>query len=158
MKSGAIWFLRAVLGLFGLGILAFLLVEPHFEGRNAGASVSTIYFRDPFLAYVYLGSIPFFVGLFHAIRLLGLAGSRKQFSPAALRSVRTIKFCALVVLGFIAGAELFIFTHESDDRAGGVMMGLFAAFATTVVATSMSVLERSLKNAVDLQSENDLTV
>src|SRR5690242_19336871 len=103
MRSGAIWFLRGVVALFGLGVLAFLLAEPHFEGRNAGASVSTIYFRDPFLAYVYVGSVPFFFGLFQAIRLLGLAGSQRQFSPAALRSVRTIKFCALVVLGFIAG-------------------------------------------------------
>ena len=28
-----------------------------------------IYLRDPFLAYVYVGSIPFFIGLYQAFRL-----------------------------------------------------------------------------------------
>ncbi len=45
----------------GIGALGFLLWEPHLEGRNAHATTFEIYFHDPFLAYVYVGSIPFFV-------------------------------------------------------------------------------------------------
>ena len=123
MKSGSIWFLRAVLALFCAGVLAFLLAEPHFEGRNAGATLFAIYFQDPFLFYVYLGSIPFFVGLFHAFLLLALAGKQQPFSPAAVRSVRTIRYCAIAILGFVVGAEIFILLHESDDRAGTAELG-----------------------------------
>jgi hypothetical protein len=158
MKFGATLFLRAVLVLLGIGALAFLLVEPHFEGRNAHATLFAIYFKDPFLAYAYIGSIPFFMGLYHAFKVLGHAGRNKEFSPSTVRSVRTIKYCAFALIGFVAGAEVFIMSHESDDRAGGVFMGVLIGFASIVVATAMTVLERTLQNAVDMKSENDLTV
>jgi hypothetical protein len=158
MNFGATLFLRAVLVLVGIGILTLLLVEPHFEGRNANATVFEIYFKDPFLAYVYVGSIPFFVGLFHAIKVLGYAERNKEFSPSTVSSVRTIKYCALTLLAFVVGAEIIIVSQESDDHAGGVMIGVFIAFIAIVVATAMTVLERTLQKAVDLKSENDLTV
>jgi hypothetical protein len=45
-----------------------------------------------------------------------------------------------------------------DDIAGGVMMGLFLIFVSTIVATAAAVFERTLQSAVELKSENDLTV
>lgn len=158
MKLGATIFLRGVLVLLGLGALAFLLVEPRFEGRNAHATLFEIYFRDPFLAYLYVGSIPFFVGLWHGIRVLAQVGRNEEFSPSALRSVRVIRNCALGCLAAIAGAELFILLNESDDRAGGVAMGVIFSFGALLVVTAMTLLERTLQKAVDLQSEHDLTV
>jgi hypothetical protein len=76
-----------------------------------------------------------------------------------VRRIRTIKRCAVAMLGFVVGAEVFIrLTNKGDDPAGGVFIGLLIAFASTVVATTMFVLERTLQNAVDIKSENDLTV
>ena len=158
MKYGATVFLRGVLLLIGLGALAFLLVEPHFEGRNAHATLFEIYFKDPFLAYIYLASIAFFTGLYHAFKVLSFAGRNQEFSPPAVRSVRTIKYCAITLIAFVIGAEIIIMLNESDDRAGGVAMGVFIFVASIVVASAMTVLERVLQNAVDLKSENDLTV
>jgi hypothetical protein len=158
MKFGATIFLRIVLVLFGLGVLAFLLVEPHFEGRNARATFLEIYLGDPFLAYVYAGSIPFFIALWHAWKVLGYAGSNREISPTALRSVRTIKRCAMATIVFVAGALIFIFLHESDDRAGGVVICLAILFASIVGATVAALLERALQKAVAMKSEIDLTV
>lgn len=158
MKFGATLFLRAVLVLIGIGALVFLLWEPHLEGRNAHATVFAIYFKDPFLAFAYVASIPFFVGLYQAIKVLGYAGRNQEFSPPAVRSVRTIKYCALALVGFVIVGELIIFAGDSDDRAGGVMMGVVILFASIVVAAATAVLERALQNAVDLKSESDLTV
>lgn len=158
MKYSATLFLRAVLVLFGIGALTFLLWEPHLEGRNANATLFAIYFEDPFLAFAYVAAVPFFVGLYHAIKVLGYAGRNQEFSPSAVRSVRTIKYCALALIGFVLIGEIILMSGESDDRAGGVMMGAMIFFASTVVATSMAVIERALQNAVNLKSENDLTV
>jgi len=158
MKRGATLFLRAVLTLIGIGALALLLWEPHLEGRNANATLFAIYFNDPFLAYAYIASIPFFVGLYQAFQALGYAGRNNLFSPAAVRALRTIKYCAIAIIGFVAGGEVFIMLGDSDDRAGGVFMGIIITFASIVVATAMAVLERALQNAVDMKSENDLTV
>ena len=158
MKRGSSLFLRMVVVIVGIGALALLLWEPHTEGRNAHATTFEIYFKDPFLAYVYVGSIPFFLGLGHAFKVLGYAGRDREFSLPALHSLRTIKWCAIALVGFVAGAELMILFSPSDDRAGGLFMGVLLTFAAIVVATAMSVLERALASALDLKSENDLTV
>ena len=158
MKRGATLFSRAVLVLIGIGALAFLLWEPHIEGRNANATLFAIYFKDPFLAYAYVASIPFFVGLYQAFKVLGHAGRNQELSPSAVRSLRTIKYCAIALIGFVAVGEIFIMLGESDDRAGGVFMGILVTFASIVVAAAMTVLERILQNAIDMKSENKLTI
>ena len=89
MKRSSI-FLQVVLVLIGIGVLALLLWEPQIEGRNAHATLFEIYFKDPFLAYAYLGSTPFFVALYQAFKVLGYAGHCKAFSQAAFKSLRIL--------------------------------------------------------------------
>ena len=158
MKRGATVFLRAVLVLVGIGALTFLLWEPHLEGRNANATVFAIYFRDPFLAYVYAGSIPFFVGLYHGVKVLASAGRNEEFSPSVVKSLRTIRYCAIALIGFTAIGEVLLFMGDNDDRPAAVFMGLVVILPSIIVATAMTVLERALQNAVDIKSEHDLTV
>jgi hypothetical protein len=57
-----------------------------------------------------------------------------------------------------AVAYLFIAVRGKDDIAGGVAIGLFMMFISVVIATAAAVFERLLQNAVDIKSENDLTV
>jgi hypothetical protein len=64
----------------------------------------------------------------------------------------------MAIIGFVAGAELIIVATNNSDPQGGFFIGVLIAFASTVVATAMSVLERTLQNAVDIKSEYDLTV
>jgi len=158
MKRGSILFLRAVLALIGVGAIALLLWEPQTEGRNAHATLVEIYFKDPFLAYVYVASIALFVGLYQAFKVLGYVGQDEMLSPAAVRRLRAIKHCALIIVGFVAGAELFIILSNTDDPQGGFFMGVLIAFISTVIVTATTVLERTLQTAVDIKSENDLTV
>ena len=147
-------FLRAVIVLIGIGALALLLWEPHIEGRNAHATVFEIYFKDPFLAYAYLGSIPFFVAVYQTFKVLGYIGQNKAFSQATLKALRTIKLCALATIVFVAGAELFIMLHTSDDRAGGVFIGALITFGSVVIATAAAMFERILQNALDTESNS----
>jgi hypothetical protein len=158
MNKGATVFLRGVLVLVGIVVLGLLLWEPHLEGRNANATVFEIYFHYPFLAYAYIAAIPFFTGLYQAFRVLGYAAKGEEFSPAALQGLRMIRRCAQAIIAFVLGGEVFLFIQTSDDRAGGVMIGLFIMFVALVVATVMSVLERATQQALDLKSEHDLTV
>jgi DUF2975 family protein len=47
---------------------------------------------------------------------------------------------------------------NSDDRAGGIFIGILITFGSVVSATVAVMFERILQNAVDIKSENDLTV
>jgi hypothetical protein len=160
MKKIATTFLQMVIVALGIGALALLLWEPRIEGVNAHAtSLSDIYFDDPFLMLVYIGSIPFFVALYQAVRVLGYVGKNKVFSPMVVKAVRTIKYCAIAIIGFVVLEEIFIMmTHGNDDSAGGVAIGVLIAFGSIVAATAAAVVQRMLQHGVDLKSENDLTV
>ena len=159
MKRSSTIFLQIVIVLIGIGALALLLWEPRIEGRNAHATNFEIYFKDPFLVLVYIGSIPFFLALYQAFKVLGYAGQNKIFSQAAVKALRTIKYCALAIIGFVVVEEIIIMlNHGSDDAAGGVFMGVLITFGSIVIATAAAMFERILQNAVDIKSENDLTV
>ena len=160
MKRGLTIFLKVVVALLGVGVLALLLWEPQVEGRNVNATQFEIYFKDPFLAYVYLAFVPFFFGLYQAFKILGYARRNEILFPRSVRALRIIKYCALTTAIFILGAEawLFIFMRGKDDIAGGAMMGAFIILVSAIIATAAAVFERILKNSVAIKSENDLTV
>ena len=158
MKRSSTLFLQVVIVLIGVGALALMLWEPHIEGRNAHATLFEIYFKDPFLAFAYIASIPFFVALYQAFTVLGYAGQNKVFSQAAVRALRTIKLCAMSIIGFVAVSVIFIMFGDKDDRPAGVFMRILITFGSIVIATAAAMFERILQNAVDIKSENDLTV
>src|SRR6476659_1802846 len=108
MKRTSTIFLQIVIVALGIGALALLLWEPRVEGRNAHATNFEIYFKDPFLALVYIGSIPFFVALYQAFKVLGYAAQNQVFSQAAVKALRTIKYCAIGITGFVAVSVIFM--------------------------------------------------
>jgi hypothetical protein len=90
------------------------------------------------------------VALHQAFKLLGYAGQNKVFSQASVKALRTIKFCALAIIGFVvAGENIFILFNNSDDRAGGVFMGILIAFGSIVIAATAAMFEGILRDAVD---------
>src|SRR3981081_1601797 len=153
-------FLQVVIVLIGIGALAIMLWEPHIEGRDAHATLFEIYFKDPFLAYAYIGSIPFFAALYQAFKVLGYVRQNKTFSHATVKALGTIKYCAIAIIGFVAVSVIFMYPMfgDKDDRPAGVFMRILITFPSIVIATAAAMFERILQNAVDIKSENDLTV
>ena len=160
MKRGSTIFLKVVIVLIGVVVFAGMIRFPVTEGRAANLSPLSIY-SDPFLWYAYVASIPFFVALYQAFKLLGYIGQNKVFSQAAVNTLRAIKYCAIILIGFFVGVEGYIFVVSrtvEEDIAGGVMMGVILIFVSAVIATAAAVFEKLLQSAVDIKSENDLTV
>ena len=158
MKKGSTLFLKFVICLIGLGALILLIWFPQLEGRAANLDLINIYL-DPLIIYTYIGSIPFFVALYQAIKLLGYVDGNKVFSQASVDAVKKIKYCAIAFFGFILLGILYIrVSVVDDDPAGVTAMSIFITFATIIVATAAAVFQRLLQNAVDIKSENDLTV
>ena len=152
MKRISLVFLQIVVVLIGLSALVFMLWEPHFEGRNVNATFFQVYFNDLFLVYAYAASIPFFVAVYNAFKALGYVGQGKAFSQATVKAVRTIRRCALLLVGLVAlpAAYLFI-VRPDDDIAGGVAIGLMVIFTSTVVAAGADVLVGVLRSGVDVK-------
>ena len=159
MKRISIIFLQAVIVLIGIVALAILIRFPLTEGRAKNLDLFSIYF-DPLILYGYAASIAFFVALYKAFKLLGYIGQNKLFSPNSVRTLRSIKHCAIIfcILIVTAGIYIRIFHNKEDDPAGFLAMCIGVTFISIAVATAVAVLEKILQNAVDMKSENDLTI
>jgi Protein of unknown function (DUF2975) len=159
MKRSSTIFLQAVIVLIGVVALVMMIQLPRLEGRAANLDLLSIY-ADPFILYGYAASVAFFVALYKAFRLLGFIGQDKVFSPNSVRALKSIKYCAIVfaALIVIAGLYIMISHPEDDDPAGFLAMCIVTTFVSIVIATAAAIFEKILQNAIDMKSENDLTI
>lgn len=158
MKQGSTVFLKSVIVLIAIAALVAMLWFPQLEGRAADLDLIGIY-TDPFIIYLYIASIAFFVALYQAFTLLGLVDKHKIFSEASVRAIRNIKYCALAIVAFLVMALFYIRVMvHGEDSAGPTMLGMVAIFASVVIATAAGVFQTLMQNVVELKSENDLTV
>ena len=159
MKRISIVFLQAVIVLIGIVALTILLWTPLTEGRATNLDLFSIYL-DPFILYGYATSIAFFVALYKAFKLLGYIGQNKVFSSNSVNTLKSIKYCAIVlsVLIVLAGLYIKLFHNKEDDPAGFLAICIVTTFVSIVVATAAAIFEKLLQNAIDMKSENDLTI
>lgn len=159
MTKISIKFLQFVLVLIGIILITILVIAPLREGRATNLSVFKIY-ADPFIVYIYIASISFFTALYQAFRLLTYIGQNKVFTTEAVQTLKRIKYCGIVLCGFIffAGLYIKIFHSKEDDPAGFLALCFVTTFASIVVATAAAIFQKLLQNAVDFKTENDLTV
>lgn len=159
MKKSSTIFLQTVVVLVGIAALVILIRFPLTEGRAANLDLVSIY-SDPFIMYGYAISVAFFIALYQAFKLLGYIRQNKVFSLNSVKALRTIKYCAIILGILIVGAALYIimFHAQDDDPAGFIAICIATTFISTVIATAAAVFERTLQSAVDIKSENDLTV
>lgn len=76
-----------------------------------------------------------------------------------MRALRNIKNCAIAISGLYAlGMPLFYLVADKDDAPGIIAIGMIIIFASIVIAVFAAVLQKLLKEAIDIKSENDLTV
>jgi len=159
MKRISTIFLQVVIVLIGIAALAILIRFPLTEGRATNLDLFSIY-SDPFILYGYAASIAFFVALFKAFKLLGYIGQNKVFTSNSVGTLRSIKYCAIILSILIVAAGLYIriFHNKDDDPAGFLAICVVTTFVSIVVATAAAIFEKILQNAIDMKSENDLTI
>ena len=159
MKKISIIFLKAVILFIGIVTLAILIWFPLTEGRATNLDLFSIYF-DPFILYGYVVSIAFFVALYKAFKLLGYIGQNKVFSSNSVNTLKSIKHCAIAlsILIVVAGLIIRISHNKEDDPAGFLAICIVTTFASVVVATAAAIFQKLLQNAIDMKSENDLTI
>lgn len=156
MKQRSTIFLQAVIILIGIGTIALLIVFPRTEGRAKNLDLFHIY-ADPLIIYGYASSIAFFIALYKTFRLLGYIGQNNVFSSVSVKTLRSIKQCAIAmaILVVIAGIYIRIFHAKEDDPAGFLAMCMLAVFVSVVIATAAAIFETIVQYGMDIKSENE---
>ena len=153
MKHTSTLFLKSVIYLIGFAVLALCVIIGGVSiSGNAGMYL-------PMLLVMGVAAIPFFIGLYQGLLLLGYIDKNTAFSDLSVKAIKNIKYCAFTIsVLYAAGMPFIIYVAEKDDAPGAVMIGLVFIFAPLITSVFAAVLERLLQNAIDIKSENDLTV
>ncbi|BDG80125.1 MULTISPECIES: DUF2975 domain-containing protein [Bacillus] len=160
MKRGSTLFLKIAVILIGIPVLALcIFLVPEIANFAAELYPDISYLK--YLVYIdlYAAAIPFYFALYQAFTLLSYIDRNKAFSELSVRALKKIKYCAITIsLLLAAGMPLFYLIAEMDDAPGIILIGLVLIFASMVIAVFAAVLQRLLQEAIDIKSENDLTV
>lgn len=154
MKQGSTLFLRGVIVLIGLAVLALCIFA-----LPAGISTDNTGDYRPIFLGLYVPSIPFFFALYQSMKLLSYIDKNQAFTPLSVAAFKYIKYAAISIGAlFMAGMPYIFQVADADDAPGVVLVGLVIAGASFVIATFSAVLQKLVQNAVDIKAENDLTV
>lgn len=153
-------FLKATVILMGIPILALLFFfVPVIANFAVELFPNMGYLKPLFFVFFYVTAIPFYFALHQTFRLIIYIDKNKAFSELSVQALKKIKYSAITISGlYIVGLPLFYLLAEKDDAPGFILIGLVISFASMVIAVFAAVLQKLLKIAIDIKSENDLTV
>lgn len=151
-------FLRGVIYLLGIAVLAVcvLVLPPAILAElREGADFD----YGPILLGMYLPAVPFFIALFQGLKLLSYIDKNTAFSHRSVTALKNIKYCGIAISALYAvGMPYILYVAEQDDAPGAVAIALVIIFASIVIATFAALLQTLVKSALEIKSENDLTV
>jgi hypothetical protein len=159
-KKGSTLFLKIsifVIAFLVLGICFIAYAVIFGDARDEGHPTTLL--QNPLLISVYATVIPFLVALYQAFKILMYIDKKKAFSELSIKALKIIKVCACVISGiYFLSLPMFMEIAQSEDAPGVMIIGLCAVGAPLVIAVLSAVLQKLVQSAMDLQSENELTV
>jgi hypothetical protein len=160
MKQGTTLFLKIAVILIGLPILALcIFLVPKIANFAAELYPDVAFMKYYVYLDIYASTIPFYIALYQAFKLLSYIDKNKAFSALSVRALKNIKRCAIAIsIIYGLGMPIFYLVAEVDDAPGVIVIGMIIIFASLVIAVFAAVLQKLLQEAIEIKSENDLTV
>ncbi|MEH7122663.1 DUF2975 domain-containing protein [Bacillus sp. JJ1773] len=153
-------FLKFVVVLMGIPVLALcIFLVPEIGNVTAKLLPEFAYTKYLVTIVFYASAVPFYFALYQAFKLLRYIDKSEAFSELSVIALKKINRCAITIsILHLLVLPLFYLFAEVDDAPGVIFVGLVVPFASMVIAVFAAVLQKLLKNAIDIKSENDLTV
>ncbi|KMN43277.1 MULTISPECIES: DUF2975 domain-containing protein [Bacillus] len=160
MKQGSTLFLKTAIFLIGIPVLALcIFLVPKIGNYAAELYPDIASIKYLVLINLYATVIPFYLALYQALKLVSFIDKNNAFSKLSVRALKKIKYCAVTIsILYVVGMPLFYLVAERADAPSIIILGMLLIFASMVIAVFAAVLQRLLKDAIDIKSENDLTV
>ncbi|MBY7124348.1 MULTISPECIES: DUF2975 domain-containing protein [Bacillus] len=160
MKQVTTLFLKLAIVFIGIVVLALCIFLVPKIGNFAGELYPAIaYMKSLVLIDIYVATIPFYFALYQVFKLLSYIDKNKAFSELSVKSLKNIKYCALTIgTIYLLGMPLYYLMAKKIDPPSFITIGLIIIFTSILVAIFAAVLQKLLQEAINIKSENDLTV
>jgi len=159
MKQVSTLFLKLALIFIGILVLAVcIFLVPQIANFAANLYPNIALIKYLVFILMYGAAVPFYFALYQSFNLLRYIDKNTAFSELSVKALKNIKFCAITISGlYVLGLPLFHFIAKKMDPPIGFLC-LIIIFASLVIAVFAAILERLLQEAINIKSENDLTV
>lgn len=158
MERGTTFFLKITVYLIGLIVLILSVgFLPWMASDTASTYPEYAHLQYPVLIGLYLTAIPFFFSLYQALKLLHHIDHQKAFSLRSVKVLNHIKSCAVIIASLYVIGSVFLFAQNAL-HPGIALVGLAIIGTTIVLAVFTAVLQMLLEEALEIKSENELTV
>jgi hypothetical protein len=108
---------------------------------------------------LYATAALFYTALYQALNLLKYIDHSTAFSELSAKALRKIKYSGVGMSAiYLLGMPVVYLVAEKDDAPGLILMAFAYSCAPIVVSVFAAVLEKLVRSAIDIKSENDLTV
>jgi hypothetical protein len=160
MKPSSTLFLRVVIFVLGLPILAACFyVYPIVTLRGSEILPQYAFMRIPYLTILYVASFLYFFALYQGFRLLNYIDQNNAFSDLSVNALKNIKISALSITVLLISFMPVAYTvGDMDDAPGIIILAAAIVFIPLVISVFAALLEKLLHEAIQIKSENDLTV
>jgi hypothetical protein len=164
MKWGLTTLTRGVVCLMGFAVFVVCaMLLPEIAREEAQVDPTGTHLVYPFLLFAWALSVPIFVALYHTMKLLRFIDRGTAFSGRSVNALQYIKTCAVVfgallIMGVAAVVILSRSTDPREDVTPLISLGGILVLISSIIATFKAVLQKLLRNAIAIKSENDLTV
>lgn len=158
VKRKSTAFLRLVVYLIGILVIGlYIFVIPWISSQASTPYRAHVLY--PIVALLLLTGVPFYLALFNSVKLLSYIDKSKAFSNYSVIALKNIKHCALSIsiLYFLIMPFLYVWADKTD-APGIILMGMVPTFASIVIATFASILQKLLIDALEIKNDNDLTI
>jgi hypothetical protein len=159
-KKGSTLILKGAVVAMGLIALAFgIFALPNaYHGGSAEFPMAS---QAVLLIVIglYATMVPFFIALWQTLKLLSYIDQNIAFSELSIKALKNIKHCAIAIgILYMGGVPLLFPIADADDAPGLLLIGFAIACVPFIIAIFAAVLQRLLKSAIEMKSENELTV
>ncbi|PEK35772.1 MULTISPECIES: DUF2975 domain-containing protein [Bacillus cereus group] len=160
MKQVTTLFLKLAIIFIGILVLILCIFLVPKIGDFAGELYPNIaYMKSLVLIDMYAAAIPFYLALYQAFKLLSYIDKNEAFSELSVKALKNIKYSAITISTlYLLGMPLYYLMAARVDPPSFISIGLVIIFASMVIAVFAAVLQRLLQEAINIKSENDLTV
>ena len=169
MFKKSTFFMRVIIVLLGLAVVVpvgilvvkFAVFLIGAMGHMREWTLSEFYVLELLFGVALISAmIPFFMALYQTMKLLDFIDNKETFSEKSVKALTIIKNCAIAIfalymVGIMPTACYFVIYTKFSS---GIIMWSAFALIPLAIAVFASMLANLIKEAIEIKSENDLTI
>jgi hypothetical protein len=158
MNKNTILYLKmAALIIAAAALMLLIFWLPYLADYTADMYPEYAYLKYPVLIGLYITAVPFYYALYKALVILKYVGCENAFSKQSVESLKHIRICALAEIVIYAAMSIYLLSQNALHPGIAIIIGAII-FAAITISLFTGVLQQLLSTAIEIKSENDLTV